>query len=204
MKIKICGITHPADARYAAELGADYIGIILAKGFKRTVSTSEAKHIAATAKASHAIPVAVFVHEPVDEIIRICEETRIHVVELFGDVAREALPQLMNRYEIIFLTKGTTELPKLSGDSSYLLCEHPDPSLGLPFDGSNTRWMLAGGLNPSNVASLIERFQPDCVTVSSGVEQVGSTRKDPELVKAFIHAANCSKEMAVAQEKEDL
>ena len=49
MIVKICGIQDPEDARLAAEHGADYIGLIAANGYKRTVSPGQAKEIAQAA-----------------------------------------------------------------------------------------------------------------------------------------------------------
>lgn len=47
--------------------------------------------------------------------------------------------------------------------------------------------VLAGGLNPGNVAEVIAQVQPWGVDVISGVEGPGH-RKDPELVRQFIAA----------------
>ncbi len=53
------------------------------------------------------------------------------------------------------------------------------------------RLMLAGGLNPDNVAEAIARVHPWGVDVATGVESAPG-RKDPLQVKAFVAAAKAT------------
>lgn len=56
--IKICGITRPEDAVLAAELGADFIGLIFVKESPRSVTPEQAREIAETVTAQEiALPV---------------------------------------------------------------------------------------------------------------------------------------------------
>jgi len=50
-------------------------------------------------------------------------------------------------------------------------------------------WMLAGGLTPANVANAIRLTGARQVDVSSGVESAPGV-KDPQLITAFLKAAN--------------
>lgn len=199
MKIKICGITHPDDAEYAARLGADYIGMIFAEQSKRKVSISIAKSIADRAKSFHAEPVGVFVEQTADQIVSICEQTGINTVQLHGAISQQALNALLRDYSIIYaisvgkngIASQTQSLPS----PVIPLYDHAKGGTGTPFDWKtfsppkNTFWMLGGGLNPENVAEAIAELKPSGVDVATGVELPNIVRKDPLLVKAFIQVA---------------
>ena len=46
--------------------------------------------------------------------------------------------------------------------------------------------ILAGGLNPDNVANAIKVLNPDCVDVSSGVENDNGIGKSKEKINMFV------------------
>lgn len=56
-------------------------------------------------------------------------------------------------------------------------------------DESTKGWILAGGLNDSNVAEAVAVCNPDVVDVSSGVTGSDGIAKDSGKVNAFIQAA---------------
>lgn len=171
MKVKICGITHPEDALHAAKCGADYIGIIFAKTSKRCVTPEQAVAIAKAAREGGAEPVGVFVDAGSDVIKAVCKRAKISTVQLYGE----------------------SEYPE--GLGQLYVVDGENPGSGKTFNWKkfsppqDIRWMLAGGLNPDNVAAAIRLLKPYGVDVASGVEKPGSTRKDPQLVAAFIQNA---------------
>jgi len=195
MKVKICGITDPQDAECAASLGADYIGIIFAEGSKRQVDVSAAKRIARAAIDYGAEPVGVFVDETPEEIFSICKETGIYRLQLHGEISRHALNDLVDDFSVIYTMPSVLSKNNSIPPTVTLLYDNLKPGSGEPFDWTafsppaNFRWMLAGGLNPMNVAEAIALLKPYGVDVATGVEFPNSTRKDPALVKAFIEAA---------------
>ena len=93
-KVKICGITCVEDAEVAATAGADYIGMILWPMAKRAVSCSVAKEISAVAREHGARAVGVFVDEDAAAIQRSAEAIGLDLVQLHGEGARAAFPDL--------------------------------------------------------------------------------------------------------------
>lgn len=201
MKVKICGITHPEDAQYAARQGAAYIGMIFSERSRRRVSLEEAKKISESARECGAEPVGVFLEHTQEQIFCICEDVGIDVVQLHGSEAKRALKELLRReYKIIYAVTV--------GENGGLQHKYPLPAsvislydtagggTGIPFcweafsPPSDTFWMLAGGLNPGNIKKAITLLRPGGVDVATGVEIPKTTRKDPELVKLFIQEAN--------------
>lgn len=204
MKIKICGVTHPDDAEYASRMGADYIGMIFSDCSKRKVPLLLAKSIADAAKKEGAEPVGVFVDETAEQILSICEQTGIRVIQLHGTLSRQALYALPEAYSIIYAhaVAENRSIDQEQGLPSRVvpLYDNTKGGTGSPFDWStfsppkDRHWFLAGGLNPNNVAKAIALLKPHGVDVATGVEFSDRIRKDPPLVKAFIQAAKQVKE----------
>lgn len=204
MKVKICGVTHPDDAASAAREGADYIGMILSPHSKRQVTPIVAQEIAASARQGGAEPIAVFVEESAEQIMAFCEQADITIVQLHGKGSQSALDELIDRYRVIYalsVTKNGTLLQNRTLPPSVIpLYDTLSGGTGQPFDWSllprpqERQWMLAGGLNPQNVRHAIQLLKPHGVDVASGVEFPHATRKDPHLVKMFIHNAKQASE----------
>jgi anthranilate phosphoribosyltransferase len=198
-QIKICRVTHPKDADYAAKLGADYIGIIFSKKSKYPISLPQGKEIAKAAIDAGATPVAVFVDETLEEILSICKETNITTVQLHGKTSKEQLPFLVKEFTIFYVIPvnpdgSTSDIPSLPKEV-HLLFDCVKAGSGKAFDWKAFKppkdrpFILAGGLNPDNLESAIHLLHPTIVDVASGVEKEGTARKDPLLLKSFINIA---------------
>ena len=88
--------------------------------------------------------------------------------------------------------------PSEVGYVSTLLIDGPAPGSGRTNDWTGVdlsalpvRVVIAGGLNPENVAGLIERLSPWGVDVASGVESSPGV-KNPELVANFVSRAKAA------------
>lgn len=204
MEVKICGVTHPDDARMAVESGADYIGIIFATRSKRYVAPSHAKEIAEAALQAGATPVGIFVEQTSEEILQICNATGLTTAQLHGDTSRKALDLLQDHLKLIYAIQveqnGSIKEPFDLPSTVIPLYDCLQGGSGITFDWNafirpyGRRWILAGGLTPENVADAIRLLQPSVVDVAGGVELSNSARKDPKLVKKFIQAAKQLKE----------
>ena len=107
--IKVCGVTTPEDARYAAEAGATFIGMILWPHSKRSISLEMGKQIADVCKEVGATPVGVFVDETSEEIVNAIETTGCTIAQLHGDKARAALETLPMSIPAIYAVSATPE-----------------------------------------------------------------------------------------------
>jgi phosphoribosylanthranilate isomerase len=87
--VKICGVTTPADARLAAEAGADCIGLNFVASSPRRIDVATARDIAAAVPAG-VLKVGVFAGMPADEIRRIANEAALDAIQLHGLLAGDA------------------------------------------------------------------------------------------------------------------
>jgi phosphoribosylanthranilate isomerase len=209
VRVKICGITNLADARQAALLGADMIGLNFYAGSPRLVDETAARAIVATLPAS-LTPVALFVDAPATRAQQIAQGLGIGTVQLHGKLD-ESLPAGM-RWIPAF---GVRDADSLRGITAWLERAH---RLGAAPDailvdaqvagrhggtGQTAPWhllagfdpgvplILAGGLTPDNVAEAIRAVKPFAVDVASGVESIPGV-KDHARMRDFIDAVRNS------------
>ena len=194
-RLKICGVTDPLIARFAAEAGADYVGLIFHKDSKRYVTLSQAKEVALAARLGGAIPVGVFTDHSKEEILAISEEVGISHIQLHGKTAREAHASLPPQYTRIYVIevdeKGNYEPPPLlNKERDHLLYDSKSPGQGKSFNKKgfiphpDYPFFIAGGVTPLNVKGMIQEYDPDGMDVSSGVEIEG--KKEKHLIEALI------------------
>src|SRR5207302_3239986 len=86
VEIKFCGMTRPEDAQYAAELGARYVGVILADG-PRKLSDDPARRVLSSAvgKRADIERVGVFGRASSQEIASRAKRLGLDVVQLHDD-----------------------------------------------------------------------------------------------------------------------
>ena len=185
--IKICGLTTPDGVAAALDAGADAIGFVFAKSV-RQVRSEAAVRLAAPARG-RAVCVAVTRHprqQDIDEIVSVFKPDVLQT-----DSADLALLRLPTQLELLPVMRGAeaVALPR------RVLFEGLTSGAGVPCDWTaagrvarRTELVLAGGLNPANVAAAIAAVQPFGVDVSTGVE-VRPGVKSPAEIMNFVRAA---------------
>ena len=178
MLIKICGVIDPKTALFAAQNGANFIGMVLTPGYRRSVTRPQAQKIVKAAKSGGAEPVAVFVGATAEEIELTCHQLGIQLVQAYQ--LDGELPSHLKRF---FINESAAE-------GHFSLMESENPGCGEMIDvktltpSPKKPWFLAGGLHPQNVKEVIQLYRPDGVDVSSGVEH--KSRKNCALILQFI------------------
>ena len=205
LEIKFCGLTRPADASFAASIGASYVGAIFAGG-PRNVSPERAAELFAAA-GSTARHVGVFGAVRPDELARTARAALLDVVQLHGDPTAEYVASVRAECElpiwaVVRVASGSAEarLMELDPVADAIVLDSFVPGrlggTGTTFDwrGASSwarleraRLVLAGGLGAHNVREAIRWLSPAIVDVSSGVESAPGI-KDHERMRAFVQA----------------
>jgi len=198
VKVKICGITNPGDALAAVEYGADALGFVFYEKSPRYVTPQSVSKIISQLPP-FVMTVGVFVNETETKINEIMHNTGLNMVQLHGDESRE-MCNIWPRVIKAFRMREFTDLERLRdfNVSAYLLDAY-DPNIpggtGQVFNWDIAleanefgKVILAGGLNPENIAKAVKRVLPYAVDVSSGVEKEKG-KKNMDKMKLFIEKA---------------
>lgn len=198
--VKVCGLSTPGDVETAVEAGADAVGFVVSEGSPRSVDPARLADLARLAPEDVAT-VLVTATLPVDEAIELVRAHGIDVLQLHG--RRYGAEDFGRAHAAGVRTWRATSLadePDLTVGAlgeEVLLLDSPAAGSGSRWDLSTLaqppvgRWLLAGGLDPDNVADAIATARPWGVDVSSGVEGARGV-KDHGLIRAFVAAARAA------------
>lgn len=201
--VKICGLSEPVTMQAALDHGADMVGLVFYAKSPRNVSLETAASLAHQARGKSKI-VALVVDADDDFLRQLRETVQPDFIQVQGNETPErvAAIQGLTKTVIIKVIKVETPLDVVSAKSyvaDLFLYEAKAPKgllpggNGLSFDWTLLKdveppFMLAGGLNPGNVAEAIRQTNATIVDVSSGVETSPGV-KDTGLIANFIRAA---------------
>jgi phosphoribosylanthranilate isomerase len=202
-KVKICGINSPEAFDATVQAAADYLGFVFFPSSPRYVTPVEAALLSARAEGGP-LRVGLFVNPGFDEIDAVLQSVSLDILQVYASPATVAA--LRDRFgRPVWRQLGVTsaaDFPAANEHADgYVVEAKPPPGATRP--GGNAvkadwallstfrpakPWLLAGGLNPGNVAEAIAQTGAPGVDVSSGVETAPG-KKSPELIRAFITAA---------------
>lgn len=199
MEIKVCGLTNIGDARAALDSGADYLGFVLYPRSPRHVRPESLPDLVGALPPR--IAVAVVVNMDPESVAWVAGRCALRAVQFHGDeTPRAAVAPGVEVWRAVSFRGGEwSPDPGAWREAERLVVDASDPKR---YGGSgeladwtaaaslaaSRKVMLAGGLNPSNVAAAIRAVRPAGVDVASGVETAPG-RKDHAAVRRFIEEA---------------
>ncbi|MGA0602263.1 phosphoribosylanthranilate isomerase [Caulobacter sp. KR2-114] len=207
-KAKICGLSTPQTVQAALDGGAAYLGFVFFDRSPRNVAPELAARLIAPVRQTAAKAVALLVDPDdatVDQIARI---VRPDFIQLHGRETPERTAAVAARAGIpVIKVLPVSEAADIDparayeGAAEHLMFDAKPPKdadrpggLGEPFDWTllagrrfERPYLLAGGLDPWNVAQALASSGAPIADVSSGVER-GPGLKDPSLIAAFLEA----------------
>lgn len=197
-QIKICGITKTEEASYLNEIQAEYAGFVFWEKSRRNVSFERAEEIRKVLdKNIRRVAVTV---SPNMDLLRQIEKSGFDILQVHGKLQEEVVRQCsIPIWRACNLQKpeDMEKLEQLEKITGYVI-DAGTAGGGRTFDWKESReaiekmkatvfvgkaFVLAGGLNPDNIAEAVRIFQPDAVDVSSGVE--GADGKERALIIEF-------------------
>lgn len=212
--IQVAGIIDQAEADIVTEEGADWLGFALRLPAKNEdLSEATAAAIIKSIQPAHKGVIITYL-TGADEIATFCAEMGVETIQLHGDIAptelstlRHIAPDLYVLKSLVVKPDNLDELTTVVEDSAewvdMFITDSFDPATGARgATGKLHDWgisaelariaprplMLAGGLNPTNVADAIEAVRPAAVDAHTGLEGVDG-RKDRQKVRAFVEEA---------------
>ena len=212
MNVKICGLKTPSDIDNCIKAGADFIGFVFFQKSSRHLSPANAAELSDYYERNYSDSgikkVALCVNPTNKELSEIVSTSKPDFLQLHGTEPPMRVDEIRQKYglPIIKAIRVKTQLDikasqQYNISADWLLFDAAASADLMPggngesFNWSlladfecDLPWMLAGGLNPINVAHAIGQTNPDGVDVSSGVE-ASAGKKDASLISAFVQSA---------------
>ena len=222
VRIKICGVTTPEDARAAADWGADAVGLNFYPKSPRFLEPNRAAAII-RALPPFTAPVGVFVGMPIRQVCALAYQLGLRGIQTYDTVPPGEDPFPFSPIAS-FRIKEESGLEQIRhyvatarktgyAPAAVLVDSHVEGQMG--GTGHRAPWeplrgfdpgvplILAGGLTPENVAEAITVVRPWGIDVASGVESSPGV-KDPRRLKQFIEAARCAAAILPPRTQESL
>jgi len=214
-RVKICGITSIEDAICASESGADALGLNFYEPSVRYLADLALACDIAQAAGPLLNVVGLFVDAPADKILRVMEQVPLNTLQFHGNESAEFCEQFKRPYlKALRMKPGeniaelAAQYPSARGILLDTYVKGAPGGTGQVFDwgsvpSSLNNIVLAGGLNPDNVAEAVRCVKPYAVDVSGGVES-GPGKKDPQKMNTFVaNAKSINSNSTITQSTND-
>lgn len=178
-KIKICGLFRNEDILAVNEALPDYAGFIINyPKSHRNVSFEKVREL--TSVLDKKIQsVGVFVNEDINNILKLCDENIIDIIQLHGYEDNEYVRTLKEKTgkSVIkaFIIKNEDDIKKAELSLADYVLLDGGMGEGRQFDHEyikliNRPFFIAGGLTPENISIIAKTTNAFAVDISSGVE----------------------------------
>ena len=208
-RVKICGITRPEDGIAAAALGVDAIGLVFYANSPRCVSIEQARAICDSLPGFVTV-VSLFLNPDVEWVDEVLAGVPVDLIQFHGTEPAEFCCDFNRPYiKALGMKMGLTNQTDLEQRAalypdarSLLLDSHgfgEAGGTGAAFDWNSIptdfrqRIILAGGLNPDNIAAAIQSVRPYAVDLSSGVESEPGIKDLARMTRLMneVHRVDC-------------
>jgi phosphoribosylanthranilate isomerase len=196
-RVKFCGLTRPEDVAAAVDLGVDAIGLVFHPASPRSVNVEQAAALVAKMPA-FVTAVGLFVDAEPERVRSVLDQVALGALQFHGHESPDYCRLFHRPWIKAIAVRPETDLDaetRRFGGAHALLLDTYDASLaggtGRKFDWTlvpptmAAQVVLAGGLQPDNVASAIRQLRPFAVDVSGGIEH-GKGIKDHQKMSDFM------------------
>ena len=209
MQVKLCGFTEIKSLQAAVDAKCDFVGFVFYPKSPRYITVAEATRISQIIPQNIA-KVAVVVNADLALLQEISDQLKPQYFQFHGDEDLAYLQQVRKNFSqkiIKAITLETDEdLQKIAifKDHCDMILLDAKPIVKDEFGGSgrkwnweilsdfncNKGWILAGGLNATNIADAIKKTKASIVDISSGIEEARGVKSEKLIAEfmAIIHS----------------
>lgn len=203
MRVKICGITKPEQAKAIASLGATAIGFICVPTSPRYLGMDKIRAVVEQLPPQ-VDKIGVFANASVEKIVQIVVDCQLTGVQLHADESPAFCQKLRDRLPGVEIIKALRMRTAADLDKATVYSLHADALL---FDAYHPQqlggtgqtlhwemlrnfcpsysWFLAGGITPDNVLEALSQVNPNGIDLSSGVERSPGDKDLHKVAKLF-------------------
>ena len=205
-EIKICGLTCEEDINTVNELKVEYAGFVFVEQSKRRVTPEVSRHLLSGLNRKIK-SVALFVDASFEDIEVVLKCADFDYIQLHGYESVQKVEDLRlslgkpiikaigvsNSFDMDMAARYFSVADKLLFDAKPKISTDLPGGNGEPFSWDLLKnsqfpipWILAGGLDGNNISVALRLLAPDCVDVSSGVEEHAG-KKNFRKMSAFVN-----------------